>query len=191
MTGSLIFWMVLVSGLVAVYVVVFNGLRSAETRTVQSWSGVEVQLVRRHDLVPQLVQSVRKALRHEEAIVREVAQARERAVAALDGHDPGEVAAAETALTGALRGVVAWSESNPGITATGNIQTLQRQLEETEDQISAARRLHNANVQDLNRRVVTFPGNLVARWHDIRQQPSFEIDRTSRPHVVARPDVGL
>lgn len=62
MTGSLIFWPVLVSGLVAVYVVVFNGLRSAETRTVQSWSGVEVQLVRRHDLVPQLVQSVRKAL---------------------------------------------------------------------------------------------------------------------------------
>lgn len=191
MIGPFIFLFLLIAVLTSVYIFVFNGLRAAETRTVQSWSGVEVQLTRRHDLVPVLVKSVRKALDHEQAILKAVTDAREKAVRALNAHEPREMAAAETSLTGALRGIFAWSEDNPEITATGNIETLQKQLEETEDQISAARRLHNANVQNLNQRIVTFPGNLVASWHEIRQQPSFEIDQTTRASVVMRPDVDL
>ena len=191
MIESFLVLLVLLALLAAGYVFIYNGLRAAETRTVQSWSGIEVQLTRRHDLVPALVQSVRKALHHEHSIVQQVTDARERAVGALNGHRVEEMAAAETALTGALRSLVAWSEDNPEITATGNIETLQKQLEETEDQISAARRLHNANVQNLNQRIVTFPGNLVAGFHAIRQQPSFEIDQAQRAAVAARPVVEL
>ncbi|MER0240254.1 LemA family protein [Fulvimarina sp. MAC8] len=177
----------LLGGIVGVYIILFNGLRRAETRVEQSWAGVEVQLKRRHDLVPTLVQSVRRALDHEETIFRQVTEARQKAVEALAGHDPETMAKAESLLGSALRGLTAWSEDNPEITSTENVAILQRQLEETEDQISAARRLHNGNVQDLNQRIVTFPGNLVASLHSITRAKPFEMNAGERISASQRP----
>ena len=188
MTASAFILPILVmSGATGLYIMLFNGLRRAETRVEQSWSGVEVQLKRRHDLVPAIVQSVRRALDHEEAIFRQVTEARQKAVEALAGHDPGAMAKAEALLGATLRGLAAWSEDNPEITGTANVALLQRQLEETEDQISAARRLHNGNVQDLNSRVLTFPGNLVASLHAVGCATPFEMDAGERVAAFRRP----
>ena len=188
-------WTLLILALVALlltaYVRVFNGLRAAETKIEEAWSGISVPLRRRHDLVPNLLSAVQGAMRHEEGIVARLAEAREAAVAALSSGDRARIAEAETVLGDRMRGLMVQVEDNPEITATGNIELLQRQLEETEDQIAAARRLFNGNVQVLNEGVATFPGNLVAPVHGIRRRTPFALDATSRAEVQAVPRVAL
>ncbi|QGZ33760.1 LemA family protein [Stappia indica] len=157
------------------YIAVFNGLGRAVTQVVQGWAGVEVQLKRRHDLVPGLVSAVRAAQKHEVDVFDRLLSARAQAMAAIASADRQQIATAEAALGRSLGNLVAYAEDNPEVTATANLQTLQRQLEETEDQIAAARRLYNGNVQNLNARIVTFPGNLVASIHGFRPAQPFEM----------------
>lgn len=161
------------------------------TRVQEGWSGIEVQLKRRHDLVPSLVSAVKKAVSHENEIFERILTARTEAVAAMAGSDPEKISEAEAALGRSMRGLLAYVEDNPEITATTNIATFQRQLEETEDQIAASRRLYNGNVQNLNARIATFPGNVVAATHRFVPARPFEMTAAERTVTYDRPDVTL
>lgn len=175
----------------AVFVLTYNGLTAAQTRVMQGWSGIEVQLKRRHDLIPNLVAAVRAAMGHEEAMLRTVTESRERALAALSRGDAAEIARDEAELTGALHRLIGYAESFPDLKATANIDTFQRQIEETEDQMAAARRLYNGNVQDLNRRIVGIPGNVIAPMAGIGLARSFELDPAEAVAVYRTPRVDL
>lgn len=191
MTGTLIALLLLTALVLAVYVLTFNGLGVAVTKVEQGWAGIEVQLKRRHDLTPQLVSAVRSALAHETAIVSAVLEAREKAMGTMMTHDPAAVAESEAVLSKALNRLLAYAEDNPEITATANIGTLQKQLEETEDQIAAARRLYNGNVQNLNGRIASFPGNLVANLHRFRPAAPFALAPAEQQAANAVPVIDL
>lgn len=108
---------------------------------------------------------------------------------AIDGGDKKAIANSETALSFALQGIQLGVEDNPEITATGHIETLQKQLEKTEDQIAAARRLYNGNVQNLNQRRFTFPSNFIASRHIISDSLPFEMDTAEKLSACTRPKV--
>lgn len=167
--------LVLLGVVAGIFVMTYNGLTAAQTRVVQGWSGIEVQLKRRHDLVPNLVRAVRSAIGHEDTMLRTVTESRERALAALARGDAAEISEEEARLTGALHKLIAYSETFPDLKATANIETFQRQIEETEDQIAASRRLYNGNVQDLNRRILGIPGNLIAPLTGVTPARSLEL----------------
>jgi len=165
----------------------FNGLRRAVTQVVQGWSGVEVQLKRRHDLVPNLVKAVRSAQKQELDVFERILSARTQAIAAVAGGDKQEIAVAEAMLGKSMHNLFAYAEDNPEVTSTENLRTLQKQIEETEDQISAARRLYNGNVQNLNARIVTFPGNLVSAIHRQQQAQPFKMTAQESAASYDRP----
>lgn len=170
------------------YVFVYNGIATAMTKVDQGWSGIEVQLKRRHDLAPQLVNAVRSAIRHDQSMLDRVLEARTKAIGALAGHDPESVAAAEAELSRALTRLLGYAEDTPEITATANIERFQRQIEESEDQIAAARRLYNGNVQNLNGRLVSFPGLLLVPVHGFRQAKPFALAQSERDAAYAVPE---
>lgn len=177
--------------ILAVYINGYNGLTHAVTKVEEGWVGIEVQLKRRHELIPQLVSIVKSAMSHEQDIIDKLMAAREAAIAAIASHDPDTVSAAEGELGQALGRFVSYSEDNVEIKATENISKFQTQLEETADQIAAARRLYNGNVQALNARILAFPGNIIAHRHGIKQAQSFRLSDTERKIVHAMPDVTL
>lgn len=164
-----------VAGLCVALILVANGIRTAMTRVDEGWSGISVQLKRRHDLVPVLVDAVRVAVRHDERMLDETLSARKAALEALGGGDRQAVIACEAALGASLSRLMAIVEAYPDVKATQAVVLLQRQLEEAEDQIAASRRLYNGNVQDYNRRLVTFPGTLVAPRIGAREAAYFEL----------------
>jgi len=162
------------------YIVLRNAIVRAQQKVKAGWSSTEVQLKRRHDLVPGLLSSVSAAMRHEQGIIERIVAARSAALAALERHQPQEIANAEAALSGSLRGFFAYAEDNPEITATANITTLQRQLEDTEDQISAARRFYNSNVEAYNSLILSIPWNIVANMHGFKTSAMIEFDAAER-----------
>jgi LemA protein len=163
------------AGLGAILVLVNNGIRTAMTHVDEGWSGITVQLKRRHDLVPVLVDAVRVAVRHDERMLDETLAARAAALQALNGGDKDAVASSEAVLGAALARMMASVEAYPDVKATQAVVLLQRQLEETEDQIAAARRLFNSAVQDYNRRIATFPGSFLAPRIGAREAAYFEL----------------
>lgn len=183
--------LVLLAVLGVAYILLYNRLIGLRERVRESWSGVTVQLKRRHDLVPNLVSAVQGAMAHERAIVDEIVEARRAAVAASERGDANATGSAEARLTGALRGLFALAESNPQIAATANVSELQSQVEETEDQIAAARRLYNGNVQTYNATAQSVPSNIVAGVHGFSQEPMFTLPEAERRAVEAVPQVAL
>lgn len=151
---------VLVGVFVFAYVVIRNGLIGARNRVDESWSGIDVQLKRRHDLVPNLVEAVKGYAAHERGVLDSVTRARADAIKASGPRDTG---VAEEKLSSALVDVRALAENYPQLRATENFQTLQRQLAEVEDEIQASRRIYNSNVQAYNTRAQVFPNSIVAR----------------------------
>jgi LemA protein len=146
--------------LVALWVVLTNNsFIRARNKVDEAWSGIDVQLKRRHDLVPNLVETVKGYASHESATLAAVTQARSAAMAAGSG---AERTQAEERLTSALDGIRVVAEQYPELRAAQNFQTLMAQLSELEDQIQAARRIFNANVNAYNTRIQVFPNSLVA-----------------------------
>jgi len=139
----------------------------------ESWRQVDVELRRRHDLVPNLVETVKGYAAHERSVLSSVVAAR---TAALEAPSVTDKAVAETALAGSLRGLLAVAEAYPDLKAAGPFQQLQAQLAETEDRIAAARRFYNGNVRALNTRVEAFPSSLVAGAFGFEKADYFEID---------------
>ena len=162
-------------GAVVVFVIVsYNRLVSLTQRSQSAWSDVDVQLKRRTDLVPNLVESVKGYAAHERGTLDAVVRARGAAVAA---KTPESRAQAEGQLSQALRGLFALAESYPDLKATANFQSLQASLGEIEEATQNARRYFNAVVRDLNTAIQEFPSNLVAGFFQFRPRAYFELDR--------------
>jgi LemA protein len=150
----------------------------------ESWRQVDVELTRRHDLVPNLVETVKGYAAHERQTLDDVTRA--RSMAAAPGSGPTEQAAQEKALSGALRQLFAVAEAYPDLKASASFLDLQRQLADTEDRIAAARRFYNGNVRALNTRVESFPSSVVAGVFGFREAQYFTTDEVverSTPQV--------
>ena len=178
-------WEVLV--LVAVVgggILIYNSLVKLREQTESAWSDIDVQLKRRYDLVPNLVETVRAYAGHERETLESVIQARSRA---MDASGPAERAEAEGALTNALKSLFALSEDYPELRAAENFRELQSTLSQLEDHIQRARRYYNAVVRDYNTRIGQVPSNIVARAFGFSEKEFFEISEGER----ATPEVRL
>ena len=162
--------LLLLAGLI--YILVRNSLISLNQRVGESWSGIDVQLKRRHDLVPNLVETVKGYASHESETFEKVTQAR---AAAMQASGPAEAGQAEGQLTAALGGLRVVAEQYPELRATENFQQLQRQLSELEDEIQASRRIYNSNVQQFNTRIQQFPASIPAKQMGYAEKQYFEI----------------
>jgi LemA protein len=152
---------------------VYNGMVRGRNRVDEAWSGIDVQLKRRHDLIPNLVESVKGYAAHEAGVFEAVTQARANAMSA---QGPAQSGAAEGQLSQALGRLFAVAEAYPQLRATENFQQLQAELTNTEDQIAGARRIYNGNVQSYNTRIQTFPGAVFAGTFGFTKREFFEIE---------------
>ncbi|HEY6654574.1 MAG TPA: LemA family protein [Solirubrobacterales bacterium] len=170
--------LLLLAGLI--YVLLRNSLISLNQRVGESWSGIDVQLKRRHDLVPNLVESVKGYATHEQETFERVTQAR---AAAMQASGPAEAGQAEGQLTAALGGLRVVAEQYPQLRATENFQQLQRQLSELEDEIQASRRIYNSNVQQFNTRIQQFPASIPAKQMGYAEKEYFAITEAGEREV--------
>ncbi|MDD2486735.1 MAG: LemA family protein [bacterium] len=183
---SLLVIVALVVLLALVIIGIYNGLVIMRTRVEEAWSDIDVQLKRRHDLIPNLVETVKGYARHEAGVFENVTQARAAAVSA---GSVGEKAQAENMLTGALRSLFAVAEAYPELRASENFTRLQEDLADTENKIMASRRFYNGVTRDYNIRRETFPSNIVANAFGFTRRDFFEIeDEASRENVEVKFD---
>ncbi len=179
-------------GLIAVVgfwlVGVYNGLVSLRQRGKQAFSDIDVQLKQRHDLIPNLVETVKGYATHEKGTLEEVIKARNAAVSA---QGPAQQGAAEGALTGALSRLIALSEAYPDLKANQNFQQLQTELSDIENKISAARRFLNNTVAEYNATREGFPGVLIAQRFSFNPLDYFELDEAEQKAVQEPPKVGF
>ncbi|HZJ28756.1 MAG TPA: LemA family protein [Solirubrobacterales bacterium] len=182
MTIALIAIAVLIVVAVIWFISARNGMIAQRNRVDESWSGIDVQLKRRHDLVPNLVETVKGYATHEQSVFEKTAQARSDAMAA---HSVGETANAESQLTSALTDLRAVAEGYPQLRATENFQELSRNLSQLEDEIQASRRIYNSNVQAYNTKIQIFPNSIVAGQGGFTEREFFEIEDHSEREPVA------
>ncbi len=154
-------------------VMIYNSLVKLRVQVDGAWADIDVQLKRRHDLIPNIVETVKGYASHERETLQAVVQAR---TAAISAQGPGEQAQAENMLTGALKSLFALSEAYPQLQAASNFQNLQEALKEVENGIQQSRRYYNAVVRDYNTRIGQVPTNLLARSFGFRQREFFEIE---------------
>jgi LemA protein len=177
-----VLWVVLaILVLLALYAVAtYNGLVRRRTRVDAAWSQIDVQLQRRRDLIPNLVEAVKGYASHERAVLQAVTEAR---AAAMGATGVAGQAQAENAVTGALRQLLAVAESYPDLKANQNFLALQEELESTEGKIAYARQFYNESVASLNAKIQSFPANLLAGRAGFTPREYFEADERSRDAV--------
>lgn len=167
-------YILIVLGVVVVWVIfIYNSFVNLRNRAKEAWADIEVQLKRRYDLIPNLVNTVKGYATHESTAFEKVTEARSRAMGA-----SGPTAAhaeAENMLTGALKSLFAISEAYPELKANTNFLALQNELSDTENKIQAARRFYNSNVRDLNIKAEVFPSNLIAQMFGIPKMDFFDL----------------
>lgn len=154
-------------------IAIFNRFAALKNHVRESWSGVDIALQRRHDLIPNLVETVKAFAAHEQSIIDRVLTARQHITPQLTIR---ERSASELELTSAMMGLVGLQEAYPDLKSSQHFLTLQRELANTEDRIAAARRLYNANVRDLNIAIQSFPSSLFAGLAVARETDYFEMD---------------
>jgi LemA protein len=171
---------IIIAVLVVVLILIFIGLNNsmigARNRVDEAWSGIDVQLKRRHDLVPNLVETVKGYATHEREVFEKVTAARAEATKA---HTPAESAQKEQQLTTALTDLRAVAENYPELRATENFQKLQNELTEIEDEIQASRRIYNSNVQAYNTKIQVFPNSMIANSRGFQSREFFEIENAA------------
>ena len=158
----------------------YNGLVAARNRTQEAWSEIDVELKRRHDLIPNLVQTVQGYVGHERGTLEAVTNARAAAVAAGATGDPAKIGAAENMLSQSLRSLFAVSENYPELKAIAAFTNLQEQLTATEDKIEFSRRFYNGNVRDYNIKLQTLPTSLIAGVLGFKPFGFFQADEGDR-----------
>ncbi len=189
MTGGLVVLLVVIVLLVLLVLVgvgLYNGLVRVRNVVQESWRQIDVELTRRHDLIPNLVETVKGYAAHERETLQAVTNA--RAAAAAPGSSPAQQAQQENVLTAALGRLFAVAEAYPDLKANQNFLQLQRDLTDTEDRLAASRRFYNANVRTLNTKVETVPSNIVASLFHIGRAEYFEAED---PAVRAAPQVSF
>lgn len=164
--------------LVVLYAVLYNSLIGKKNQVEYAYSGVDVQLKKRHDLVPNLVATVKQYMEHERELLERITELRARATAS--NLSDQERLQAESQLSGALRSLMIAVENYPQLKANENFMHLQASLNEIEEQIAAARRAYNAAVTDYNNAVEMFPTNIVAGMMGLKRRPVFEAEESER-----------
>jgi len=153
----------------------YNGLVRLKVRVDEAWSDITVQLKRRADLIPNLVETVKGYAAHESGVFEQVTEARANVVSATQ-QGPKAAAAAENQFEGALKSLFAVSEAYPDLKANQNFLDLQSQLTDTEDKIQASRRYYNSGVRDLNTKIQVFPNNVFANMLGFKEREFFEVE---------------
>ncbi len=182
MTVAIIVVVAIIVIAVLYYIAKRNSIIAARNRVDESWSGIDVQLKKRHDLVPNLVETVKGYAEHESQVFEKATKARAEAMSA---HGVGETAQAEQNLTGALTDLRAVAENYPTLRATENFQQLSRSLSEMEDEIQASRRIYNSNVQSYNTDIQQFPASIIANQGGFTEREFFEIEDASEREPVS------
>ncbi len=154
-------------------VFIYNRFVRLQNLVKEAWSGIDVQLKRRYDLIPNLVRTVQGYAKHERGLFESVTQARTKAIEAQGVRPQAE---AENTLTTQLKSLFALAENYPTLKANENFMELQQNLSKIEDEIQMARRYYNGTVRDLNILVESFPSNLIAKWSGFQQKEFFEIE---------------
>ncbi len=172
--------------LILAAVMIYNGLVGKKVETENAWSQIDVQLKRRHDLIPNLVETVKGYAAHEKGTLESVIAARNTAMGA---HGPAEQAAAENALTGTLRSLFAVTEAYPDLKANQNFMGLQEELTATENRIGFSRQHYNDVVGQYNTTLMRFPTNLVGGLFGFRQVEFFQLDAAEVAAVRQAPQV--
>jgi LemA protein len=163
----------IILGLLVLWVIfAYNSLVSLINRAKEAWADIEVQLKRRYDLIPNLVNTVKGYATHETTAFENVTKARAMALGATGVAEKGQ---AENMLTGALKSVFAISEAYPDLKANQNFLALQNELSDTENKIQAARRFYNGNVRDLNTKIQSFPTNILATMFHFSPMEFFDL----------------
>jgi len=160
---------------------IFNSLVRVKNRTNEAWSDIDVQLKRRYNLIPNLVNTVKGYAKHERELFEKVTKARTAAMGAQTVEEHGK---AENMLAGALKSLFAVAENYPDLKANQNFLELQRELSDTENKIQAARRFYNGNVRDFNIQIEKFPNNLVAGTLGFDKRDFFEIEEVAAREPV-------
>jgi LemA protein len=171
MNSTLIILLVL--GLFVAYaIVLFNSLVRLRNRVSEAWSDIDVQLKRRYDLIPNLINTVKGYAAHESGVFEKVTAAR---TAAMQATTPESKAEAENMLSGTLKSLFAVTEAYPDLKANQNFLELQHELSDTENKIQAARRFYNGNVLELNNKIDMFPSNIIAGMFSFAKREFFEV----------------
>jgi LemA protein len=174
----------IVAGAILLWIVaVYNGLITLRNRAKEAFSDIDVQLKRRYDLIPNLVETVKGYAAHEKEVFEKVTEARTRAMGATTLKEKGE---AENVLSGTLKTLFAVSENYPQLRASENFQKLQDELTDTENKIQAARRFYNTNVRDLNIKIETLPANVVANIFGFKQMEFFGAEESEKEPVKVK-----
>ncbi len=155
----------------------YNALIKLRVRSEEAWSDIDVQLKRRYDLIPNLIETVKGYAKHEKKVFIDVTKARTAAMGAKSTKSQQE---AENMLTSALKSVFAVAENYPKLEASANFSKLQEELSDTENKIEASRRFYNANVRDLNTRIEVFPSNIIASMFKFVKKELFEIEEVTQ-----------
>ena len=172
----------IIAAVVVLWIVtIFNRLITLKNRTKEAWSDIDVQLKRRYDLIPNLVETVKGYAAHEKEVFQKVTEARTRAMGAQTVKEKGE---AENFLSSTLKTLFAVAENYPQLRAAENFLELQRELTDTEDKIQAARRFYNGNARDLNIVIESFPSNIIAGIFTFKQAEFFELEDAAAKEPV-------
>lgn len=159
--------------LILIVVAMYNGLVRTRVRVEEAWSDITVQLKRRYDLIPNLVNTVKGYAKHEKEVFEKVTEARTKAMGA---QGVQETAKAEGDFEKALKSLFAVAESYPQLRASENFQQLQAELTDTEDKVMASRRFYNGAARDLNIKIDTFPSNIIAGMFGFKKREFFEVE---------------
>ena len=171
-------WIVLgVIVFLVIYVIgMYNGLVKLKNRVEEAWSDIDVQLKRRYDLIPNLIETVKGYAKHESGTFEKVTKARTMAMQAQESGDAKAQGEAENMLSGTLKSIFALSENYPDLKANQNFIELQNELSDTENKIQASRRFYNGNVKDFNTKLEMFPTNMIAKQLGFKGRDFFEIE---------------
>ncbi|HEY9584519.1 MAG TPA: LemA family protein [Candidatus Paceibacterota bacterium] len=173
----------IIVGVAALWLVAaYNRFVALRNRAKEAWSDIDVQLKRRYDLIPNLVETVKGYASHERDLLEKVTQARTQAMGAQTIKEKGE---AENFLSSTLKSLFAVSENYPDLKASINFLELQRELRDTEDKVQASRRFYNTNVRDLNIKIESFPDSVIARVFNFKPMEFFEIGESAAREPVA------
>lgn len=179
-------WVVL--GIIAILILViigmYNSLIRLKNRVNEAWSDIDVQLKRRYNLIPNLVETVKGYAAHERETLEKVTKARTDAMAAQKTGDAKQQAEAENMLSSTLKSIFALSENYPDLKANQNFLELQRELSDTENKIQASRRFYNGNVRDFNTKLQVFPTNIMAGMLGFKSRDYFEIEESKERENV-------
>ncbi len=175
-TGLILLILIIV--LVLYFVMSYNGFIVRNNRVKNAWADIDVQLKRRYDLIPNLVNTVKGATNFESGTLEKVIAARNSAMSVHASGDKDAIAKTENELSGTLKSLFALSESYPDLKATSNFNNLQNELTDTEDKIQSARRFYNNVVMELNTAVKVFPGNIIASIFGFKENEMFKLDES-------------